>query len=384
MAEEAWSRSPGAQHGAGVSSCPEASSFRGAIRQPVTTDDEAERLLLDLVATPSPSGQEAEAARRLIAWMAAHGYAQAYLDAAGNAVGIVGRGDRDLVLLGHIDTFDGNPPVRVEGRRLYGRGAVDAKGPLCAFAVAGARARPPAGMRLVVIGAVEEEAATSKGARYALTQFQPRACVIGEPSGWDRITLGYKGRLLLDWRWEGPLAHSAAQALSPAERAFGFWQRVQGYAGAVNVGATRAFERLLPSLRSVNTGENGVVGWAQMTVGLRLPPGLSPDTVAATFASDDGATVRAYGAEPAFVAERDTALSRALRGAIRARGGQPRFVYKTGTSDMNVVGPVWRCPILAYGPGDSALDHTPDEHIDLDDYRRAIGVLTDAIGRLQL
>ena len=69
-------------------------------------------------------------------------------------------------------------------------------------------------------------------------------------------------------------------------------------------------------------------------------------------------------------------LSRAFRRAIqRAQGQQPRFVTKTGTSDMNLVAPVWNCPIVAYGPGDSALDHTPDEHIDLDEYLRAIDVL---------
>jgi LysW-gamma-L-lysine carboxypeptidase len=42
---------------------------------------------------------------------------------------------------------------------------------------------------------------------------------------------------------------------------------------------------------------------------------------------------------------------------------------------MNVVGPLWRCPIVAYGPGDSALDHTPDEHVSLDEYWRAISVM---------
>ncbi|MFQ5576556.1 MAG: M20/M25/M40 family metallo-hydrolase [Anaerolineae bacterium] len=66
---------------------------------------------------------------------------------------------------------------------------------------------------------------------------------------------------------------------------------------------------------------------------------------------------------------------RAFLKAIRAAGGKPRFVVKTGTSDMNVVGPVWGCPILAYGPGDSSLDHTPHEHLNLNDYRRAIEIL---------
>ena len=54
---------------------------------------------------------------------------------------------------------------------------------------------------------------------------------------------------------------------------------------------------------------------------------------------------------------------------------QPGFVVKTGTSDMNVVAPVWQCPIVAYGPGDSALDHTPHEHLELDEYWTAVLVL---------
>ena len=46
---------------------------------------------------------------------------------------------------------------------------------------------------------------------------------------------------------------------------------------------------------------------------------------------------------------------------------------------MNVVAPLWNCPIVAYGPGDSSLDHTPDEHINLDAYVRAIEVLQDVL-----
>jgi LysW-gamma-L-lysine carboxypeptidase len=49
---------------------------------------------------------------------------------------------------------------------------------------------------------------------------------------------------------------------------------------------------------------------------------------------------------------------------------------------MNVVAPAWNCPILAYGPGDSALDHTPDEHLPLDDYRRAQEVVENVLRNL--
>jgi LysW-gamma-L-lysine carboxypeptidase len=178
------------------------------------------------------------------------------------------------------------------------------------------------------------------------------------------------------------MAHSAGETLSPAERAFAYWRRVKSYAKQANENEERLFGQLDTSLRDVNTGQDGAFGWAEMTIGLRLPPGLDPDSVIADLGSDNGANIRAYGAEQAFVGEKDSAISRALRGAIRQQGGTPRFVHKTGTADMNVVGPVWDCPIVAYGPGDSALDHTPDEHLDLDEYLQAITVLTFALDSL--
>jgi LysW-gamma-L-lysine carboxypeptidase len=49
---------------------------------------------------------------------------------------------------------------------------------------------------------------------------------------------------------------------------------------------------------------------------------------------------------------------------------------------MNVVGPAWQCPILAYGPGDSSLDHTPHEHLALGEYWNAVLVLEQALRNL--
>jgi len=88
-----------------------------------------------------------------------------------------------------------------------------------------------------------------------------------------------------------------------------------------------------------------------------------------------------YGESP-FRAEKNTPLVRALLRAIRAEGGRPRFKLKTGTSDMNIVGPAWGCPIVAYGPGDAALDHTPNEHIEIEEFRRGVGVLARALETL--
>ena len=212
----------------------------------------AEQLLQDLVAIPGVTGEEEPAVHHLVEWMAANGYDQAFADDIGNAVGIVGSGDRDLVLLGHIDTFPGELPVRRQGRLLYGRGTVDARGPLCAFAVAGARARLPAGLRLVVVGAVEEEG-SSCGARHLLERYRPWACVIGEPSRADRITLGYKGRLLVERKWRGPLAHSAGQGQSPAENALAWWQELLHWVEPHNEGVAGLFDRLDLTLQAINT-----------------------------------------------------------------------------------------------------------------------------------
>ncbi|MFZ1770858.1 MAG: M20/M25/M40 family metallo-hydrolase, partial [Caldilinea sp.] len=107
--------------------------------------EQAVDLLRGLVAIPSLSHQEAEASAWLAGQMRAAGYDRAFVDTAGNAVGELGAADaaRVIVLLGHIDTVPGDIPVRIEataeGDVLYGRGSVDAKGPLATFVAAAAR-----------------------------------------------------------------------------------------------------------------------------------------------------------------------------------------------------------------------------------------------------
>ncbi len=60
----------------------------------------------------------------------------------------------------------------------------------------------------------------------------------------------------------------------------------------------------------------------------------------------------------------------------------PKFTLKSGTSDMNIVGPAWNCPMAVYGPGDSSMDHTPNEHIDIQEYQRSIKVLSAALNQI--
>lgn len=337
-------------------------------------------LLEQMLRIPSLSGDEGELARFLVDQMARAGL-QSFVDDAGNAVGELGEGPV-VVLLGHIDTVPGEVPVRIADGRLYGRGAVDAKGPFATFVAAAARlaATRDLGARLVLVGAVEEEAASSKGAHYIVDRYAPVACVIGEPSGWARLTLGYKGRLLVEGRWQQPMAHSAGREAAVAEHAVAFWNATRSLCEAYNAGKDRLFDQLLPSLRAINSGSDGITDWAELTIGIRLPLDVDPEQLAAELSRHAGGGALGFrGGCRAYRGDKNSPLVRAFLRGIRASGGSPGFLLKTGTSDMNVVGPAWNCPILAYGPGDSALDHTPNEHVELAEYLKAIDVLEAAL-----
>jgi LysW-gamma-L-lysine carboxypeptidase len=339
-----------------------------------------EQLLYDLVAISSLSTHERPAADFLAAAMTGRGL-HGRVDAAGNAVGEIGEGRPHVILLGHIDTVPGVIAVEERDGNLYGRGTVDAKGPLAAFVCAAARlvSSSRTGKRITVVGAVEEEYVTSKGARHILDRYDPDYVVIGEPSNWDAVTLGYKGRLVIDYRLTRPMSHTATRELVPAEEAIIFWQKLQDFARAWNDAHNAAFGQwgaIDPSLRQINSGDDPFEQTVEARMALRLPLGVSPDEAIAAisaFASD--ASLAFSGAERAFKGEKSSPLVRAFLNSIRQAGGEPRFKVKTGTSDMNVVAARWRCPIVAYGPGDSSLDHTPHEHISLAEYRRAIDVL---------
>ena len=348
--------------------------------------------LRELVAVPSVSFQERDAVTYLVNQMSELGYV-AHRDEAGNAVGIRENADengechRTIMLLGHIDTVPGDIPVKVEDGILYGRGSVDAKGPLATFVVAGNAAKLPSGYRLIVVGAVEEEAATSKGARFVATQYNPSVCVIGEPSNYDAVTLGYKGRLLADLIIRQPMSHTAGAELAVTERGVEWWNKINEYGREYNAGIDSLFNQLMPSLRHIESGSDGLTNFVSLRVGIRLPPGFDADELMAKLGDwaeqvkgENGELqFKTYGYEPAYQSNRRSPLGRVFAAALREHGHKPRFKLKTGTADMNVVGPIWNCPIVAYGPGDSQLDHTPNEHIVLDEYEQAIQILQTAL-----
>jgi LysW-gamma-L-lysine carboxypeptidase len=305
---------------------------------------------------------------------------EAYQDRVNNAIGILGGGNKTIILLGHMDTVRGQIPVEIKEGKLYGRGAVDAKCPLASFICAAHRLKEEIASldkRIVVIGAVEEEAATSRGAQRAVADFSPpHFCVIGEPSSWNAVTLGYKGRLLLDYELEISSKHTAAPGKLVCEQAVDFWNEIKTWCEQFNEGKS-AFETLDPSIRSFNSENDGFTEAARLKTGFRLPTDFLQEEFRGFLVNRAGSNARLSfsGGEAAVRMEKSNPLVRAFLGAIREVGGQPKFKVKTGTADMNVVAPFWKCPMVAYGPGDSALDHTPEEHIEITEYGKAIDVL---------
>ena len=338
-------------------------------------------LLTGLLEHYSPSGEEAAAADFLVSQMQALGFT-AQVDACGNPAGWLGEGERELLLLGHIDTVPGVIPVRRDGDRLDGRGAVDAKGPLACFVSAAALASIGDGWRVTVIGAVGEEA-DSRGARFLLDRQPPQLVMIGEPSGWSRLALGYKGSAWLNYRVQLPLAHTAAAAASACETAVAFWNALVGLAHQHNQDEAKVFDQLTPTLRAMRSASDGFSETAELHIGARLPLSLPPERfyqLAVECArQSDRAVLEMVESIPAFRGEKNSLLVRAFLGAVRQNGGQPSFTYKSGTSDMNLVGPAWGCPIAAYGPGDSSLDHTPEEHILVSEYLAGVQVMRRVI-----
>lgn len=341
-------------------------------------------LLMDLVSIASVSGEESRAVTWLVDRMDEYGY-RAHVDRAGNAVGTLGHGKHEIMLLGHIDTVAGEIPVRIDDGILYGRGAVDAKGALATFIAAGLRADLPADVRLTVVGAVGEESFGSPGATWLRDNYAPPAAVvIGEPSGWDAIVLGYKGSVSMTARFECDLTHSAGRDVTAPETLVGFWSVVLHWLREMNGDTEPGFTSLDGVLRDLDSGNDGLTEWATLSATFRLPPEAPSNVVQAqvdAIAWEFGVDLEWSFNSEAYRCDRRSPLVAPFLAALRSQGVSPRMKVKTGTSDMNVVGPAWNCPMLAYGPGDSSYDHTPDEQIKLTEVARAVDVLAEALER---
>lgn len=342
----------------------------------VLSDAGAVRLLRQMVEIASPSYAEAALAEFLAGRLPELGYA-AEVDAAGNLVAELARGDGPTVmLLGHLDTVAGTIPVREQDGRLYGRGTVDAKAPLAAM-ICAAAASSFAG-RLVVVGAVEEETPLSRGALHILdTHPQPDALIIGEPSGWQTIVLGYKGKLDFRYRVSTDLTHPTNPLPKAGELAADCWLQVRELLGPEASHAR--FDQPGATLVSIT----GDLTSATAELSIRTPLGFDADAFLAALRSRlISGDIELINFVAACRVGRNDPVVRALSAAIRQAGQIPAVKVKTATSDMNTLAQRWQIPMGTYGPGDSVLDHADHEHVVLAEYLAGIRVLSTALNEL--
>ena len=342
------------------------------------SEEYAVDLLRRMVAIPSPSYHEQELAQFLVQELTGLGFA-ARIDEAGNVIGQIGADDVGpvIMMLGHIDTVPGAIPLRTESGRIYGRGSVDAKGPMAAM-ICAARRAADAGSRLTVVGAVEEETSLSRGATLIRDLLPaPDALIIGEPSGWSNVVLGYKGRLDLHYEVECEPTHPTNPVPKATELAGRCWADLLELLGPD--ASHESFNQPGANLLTIE----GDMLRAEATFSVRTPPDFDEERLVSELRMrTPRGRLSTVSSVAAFRVGRTDPVVKALSASISSHGVRPGAVLKTGTADLNILAEKWQVPAATYGPGDSNLDHSANESADITEYLRGISVLTDALGRL--
>jgi len=192
--------------------------------------EQAVRFLTNLLGIYSPSGKEGDAANFLESEMKKMGF-DVGIDDIGNVIGVVGEGEPVIFLCGHMDTVAGYLPLRIDEGKIFARGAVDAKGPLAAMIMAAVAAGKEPGFKgKILLAAVVEEEATSRGVKHLITQgITSDYAIFGEPSGVENVTIGYKGQIQLKVVLKTETGHASTPWLydNSLEKAIELWERIK-------------------------------------------------------------------------------------------------------------------------------------------------------------
>lgn len=174
-------------------------------------------LALRLVEVQSVSGEEGAVAALLAETLLGLDF-DVELDDYGNVIGSLELGPGPTILFdAHLDTvpvsdierWTRSPWGEVAGGKVFGRGAVDLKGPLaaCVQGVAALRGQHELG-RIVISGSVSEELAEGPALVRVAERVQPQAVVICEPSN-GSLAIGQRGRAEVKVEIRGQSCHSA-------------------------------------------------------------------------------------------------------------------------------------------------------------------------------
>ncbi len=361
--------------------------------------EQAVRFLTNLLGIYSPSGKEDDASNFLETEMNKMGF-EVGKDDIGNVIGVVGEGEPVILLCGHMDTVAGVLPLRIDEGKIYARGAVDAKGPLAAMIMAAIAASKESGFQgKILVAAVVEEEATSRGVKHLITQgITADYAIFGEPSGVENVTIGYKGQIQLKVVLKTETGHASTPWLydNSLEKAYELWEQIKNASSYPSLDPSASPYNAVTAclVRLVGGRATSVIPFeAEMNLDIRVPIQFSTAKVYEQITkiitkyktANPTVSVKATvldTVEP-FEVNKASPLVHVLSSSVRKVLNKPAtLLHKTGTGDMNILGKAMNLPIVTYGPGDSHLDHTLDEHIKINEYLSAIEVYKEAIQRL--
>lgn len=368
--------------------------------------DDCVSFLQELIRTPSMPGEEGEIAALVVREMSRLGYDEVGTDEAGNVVGLVrGSGGAPSVMFNtHLDHVDAGDPAdwehppfggEVHDGAVWGRGAVDIKGPLAAqvhgvAALIAAGERPPGD---VYVTAVVQEEIGGLGARYMAGTLGPDLVLVGEPSR-NELRRGHRGRVELRARVRGRMAHASMTDLgrNPLTVIGRFLAALHDLELPEDPELGRA--TIAPTLiRTDQRSANVIPGEAELTLDCRtvtgqdagalrerLLPVLRQGEIEGT-GSDilipEQERVSWAGYEMTYPADNPAHALPATHPAIRAAartlaevlGAEPPVdVWKFATDGGHFAEA--GLTVVGFGPGDDRLAHTVSERIEVDELER--------------
>jgi acetylornithine deacetylase/succinyl-diaminopimelate desuccinylase family protein len=319
------------------------------------------------------------------------------LEARGKAPG------RVLLVNDHMDTVPAGPrdewsvdPFGAELREgwVYGRGAVDSKGGLCAMVMATEiflAAGGPARGELFMTAVCDEEVGSRLGTRHLLTQGLIRGDfgIVCEPTG-NRIERAAKGVLHVEITTRGRMAHggkpwagiNAIAHMSRVIDALGGYAKVLAGCSHPLVGAPSVTIGTIQG----GTVPNMVASDCRLVLDRRILPGEdSADAIAEIEALVAGlmradpqvkASTRVLLDWPSVEVAPESPVVTALSNAItEVLGKTPEIGGKDGGTDAAWIFKATGIPMIHFSPGESRFVLAADERLEIDTYMAAIEAL---------
>ena len=366
------------------------------------------RFLQRLVRTQSMPGEEGDLAELVASEMRALGYDEVEYDAAGNVIGLLRgtEGAPSVMFNTHLDHVDAGDPSdwphppyggEVHDGLLWGRGAIDIKGPLAAqvhgVAHLVALGERPAG-DVYVTSTVQEEVG-GLGARYMAETLRPDLVLIGEPSR-NEVRRGHRGRVELRVQVRGKMAHASMTDLgrNPLTVLGRFLAALEDVDLAHDpdlgtcsiaptlIGTDQTSGNVIPGLAEVTLDCRTVTGQDAASLREQLLPmlraceieGSSSDILIPQHHRHSYAGYEmTYPADnPALSLPADHAAVRTavevLAGPLGAEPPVDVWDFATDGGHFGLAG----MTVVGFGPGDDRLAHTVNEHIVIDELATGI------------